>query len=627
MEQKRLAALVEQIEELVGEVITPEHPIAEDRLREAVQICSKMDTAVLPIGLILAASATLERGKVRPFLSRLPNALPDAAVTALDTVSETLLMITDADVKASGSIVASIFVLHALPNGLAARDGILESLLVLTEKEHQPRAMRHSQIFALLPNARDGLKLEGLAPMLTQVSEALEDFACEHEVFLDNPVELVPKKPLVFDTAEIEFKEARVKSGADIPTLREELEKVERLQEIMGWTRDRALSFVTELYRLKVMDSRTKLGLSLVMVCDLVTDLNRLMEKPTKDLLVKQEPAADPFSYDWETESAYLHVGHRGALTTRGVKEAREAIFERLQTEKLDRETSTLEKAVDRFQAARAQAFPAASESEEETAEIKAMAKTLSLPLDQAYDAVAQLYGAERLVFSNDPTQGISLETLRKTIAAASKPGEITTIIADQELDGRIPFSVDKDSRTLKLHTSFEPLTELTIEHCLKERSIEPLPLATTDDAVLPRYADPEKPGSIANEKNLERVAEEFSFAKEFASDSFEVMLDGCPGLGEAVSIQALRVLIATINERLAPSGRTVDVVTAFSREIPGSQKEDFASIAWLAEHSEDDVNLLMLTLNFNYGEGKRKFPSFSDEELLAWCRHFIPER
>ena len=64
------------------------------------------------------------------------------------------------------------------------------------------------------------------------------------------------------ELSEEDFKQARLESGADIPLLGDELAQIEALQESLGWPRDRTLGLVTELYRRRVMDARSKVGLS-----------------------------------------------------------------------------------------------------------------------------------------------------------------------------------------------------------------------------------------------------------------------------------------------------------------------------------------------------------------------------
>ena len=62
MEHARLAALVEHVEDLVAAVATSEDEIPGDRLREAVRLCSQLDSAILPVALLFAASAPLSGG-------------------------------------------------------------------------------------------------------------------------------------------------------------------------------------------------------------------------------------------------------------------------------------------------------------------------------------------------------------------------------------------------------------------------------------------------------------------------------------------------------------------------------------------------------------------------------------
>jgi len=625
MEQARLAALVEHVEDLVAAVATSEDEIPGDRLREAVRLCSQLDSAILPVALLFAASAPLDGRRVLPFLTRLPTTLSETTIAALGRVSETMLMITDTDLQASGTIVASVFVLRALPDGLTARERILESLLLLTEPQREARAARHGPIFSLLAQARKRPTLNALPGLLSQVSEALEDIACEKDVFLDDPVELVPKRRIAVESATETFKDARVVSGADIPKLSDELAQIEALQDVLGWSRDRALTFVTDLYQRQVMDSRAKFGLSVATLCEVVTDVQKTLDTEVKDIRVEDQHTGQPFSYDWDGGDFVLSTGHHGSLTSRAVKKARDGILERLTKEKLDRETSALEKAVDRYQKARAARGGGLVPEEDEVGGMEAFAKCLGISLEHAYDTTATLYGASGIAFTGSNKTGVSIEALTETVRAVAEPGTISAIAVDAEVDGRIPYSVDKDGGVLTLHSAFEGLSASTLRRCTKERAIEALPLTESDEKRVPEYRDHDKPGSVSDERNVKCLVEEFKLAEEHAVESFEVMLEGCPGLREAVSIQALRVLIATLNTRLGPDA-SIDLVTGFSREIPGTKKEDYASVAWVAEHTEEDATLNMLTLSFSYGEGKQKLPPFSDEVLLDWCRHYIPK-
>lgn len=624
-EQARLAALVEHVEDLVAAGTTSEAEIPGDRLREAVRLCGQLDSGILPVALLFAASAPLDRRRVIPFLTRLPMTLPESAVAALNHVSETMLMITDTDLQASGTIVASIFVLRALPDDLTARDRILESLLVLTEAQRETRATRHGPIFGLLAQVRERPTLNALPGLLSQISEALEDIACEKDVFLDDPVQLIPKRPIAAKSAMETFKDARVASGADIPKLSDELERIEALQDVLGWSRDRALTLVTDLYQRKVMDSRAKLGLSVAALCEVVADVQKTLDSEVKDIKVEEQRTGQLFSYDWDSGDFVLYMGHHGSLTSRAIREARDGILERLTQEKLDRETSALEKAVDRYQKARAARGGDLVPEEGEVAAMAAFAECLGISLEHAYDTTATLYGAPGIPFTGSNKTGLSIEALTETVRAIAEPGTISAIAVDAEVDGRIPYSVNKEDGVLKLHSSFVGLSTSTLRRCTKERSIEALPLTEPDAERLPEYRDPDEPGSVSDERNVKSLIEEFKLAEEHAVDSFEVMLEGCPGLSEAVSIQAIRVLVATVNTRLGPDS-SIDLVTGFSREIPGTKKEDYASVAWLAEDTEEDTPLNMLTLNFSYGEGKQKLPPFSDELLLDWCRHYIPK-
>lgn len=648
MEQQRIAAIVEHVEGLVSTVTTSENQIAIDRLQEAVQLCSRMDAAVLPVGLVLAATAALDKAQVEPFLARFPTTLSSDTMSALDRVSETLLMITDADLQASGAIAASVFVLRALPDAIVARDRILESLLLLTEQQHKSRAVRHREIFALLAQVKDRLTLDVLPSFLTQVSDALEDLACEKDVFLDDPVELIPKGNIQFDFSEEKFREARVKSGANIPTLGEEVKEIGALKERLGWTDEQAFSFITELYQRNVMDSRAKLGLSAATIWSMIDDVRGTVGSEIKGLRAERRLGGSPFSYDWETGEVLLQAGERGSNTSKLVRDARDQVLERLTNEKIDRETSALDKAIDVYRQARMAAghevsVPVTSDGEEseeavsdaeeaqpevvdeETAEVETLAQTLNLPLDQTYHVVAKLYSTAGLTFSRPGHEGISLRCLRETIETVAETAAISVIAVDAEADGRRPFHIDKDASVFKLHTNFVPLTDLMLRHSVNEHSLEPSELSEPDTALLPRYEDAEKAGSVANEHNVARLIEEFQLDSELAADSFEVMLEGCAGLQEAISIQALRVVVATLNARLGGDS-SINLVTAFSRELPESRKTDNASLAWLSSHTEEDSTLIMLTFNFNYGEGHRNLSAYSDDVILEWCRHYRVE-
>ena len=70
----------------------------------------------------------------------------------------------------------------------------------------------------------------------------------------------------------------------------------------------------------------------------------------------------------------------------------------------------------------------------------------------------------------------------------------------------------------------------------------------------------------------------------------------------------------------------TVDVITGWSREVPGTPDTDAFSIAWLTLHEEPGLSLRMLTFNFSYGEGASQLPPLSDELVFDWIRHYRPK-
>ena len=102
-------------------------------------------------------------------------------------------------------------------------------------------------------------------------------------------------------------------------------------------------------------------------------------------------------------------------------------------------------------------------------------------------------------------------------------------------------------------------------------------------------------------------------------------MLSGCSALADAVTMTALRLVVATLNERLGDDG-PIDLVAAFYRDLPDSGGVDHSAVAWVTRIEEEDSTLTMLTFNFNYGEGKSKVPPISDDILLDWCRHYLTE-
>jgi hypothetical protein len=168
-------------------------------------------------------------------------------------------------------------------------------------------------------------------------------------------------------------------------------------------------------------------------------------------------------------------------------------------------------------------------------------------------------------------------------------------------------------------------VTAMTLRLFAEERSSEPLPLAEPDPGARAGYQDADEPGSVAYELNMQRLIEELALAGEHARESYEVLLEGFPAFRDSISIQTLRVLLATVNGRLE-TDPPVDVVTGWSREIPAAAATDPFSIAWLTRHTEPGLTLNMLTFNFSYGENWRRLPPLSDDLLLDWCRHYKPK-
>ncbi len=617
-----VSALADHVENLIATIATSEHVVRRDRLQENIRICSALDRRVLPLGLIFGASTSLERDQGRAFFTRLPKLFTDEILEALDLVSETLLMVSDKDLQASGTIVASVLVQRSLPDGMAGRDTVLQSLLALLDLQYQERAMRHGEIFAPIRKTEKTVTLADLPRLLSDVSEAIEDVACAKDVFLDNPVELVAAMSAPLELSEESFKRARLESGADLPTLSEELKEIAAVEDALGWDRRQALALATDLYASKVMDSRSKIGLSVPAISSVLADLNEIVDTSVKDIEINDDRGEQaPYSYDADRSTLVLNVRHRGALTGRALRAAHPGILEQLKETEADREAARLSKAIEGYHEARAEIRRDLAPLEEETAAIQAFAKDLALSDTEAYNAISKLYRTQGIIFAADSKEGLSVQGLRELVAAV--PGSVTAVEVNSEADGLIPFSFDSDSGILKLHPASARLSDFTLRWVLEERSIDPLPLVEPDAAPLSDYEEPEKPGGMASERNMARFIDEFQLAPEFAKDSFDVMLEGCPGLQEGVSIQTLRVLVATLNARLG-SGSKIDLVTGWSRDVPGTDRADQSSIAWLTSHTETDEPLTMLTFNFNYGEGTTKLPPFSDDRLLDWCRHHI---
>lgn len=624
-DQWRLAALVDHVEDLI-EVATSEQHSRGERLREDIQFCAELDRGVIPLSLIFAVSAALERQDAFAFLSRLQSALAGDVLTALDRVSETLLMITDKDVQATGTMAASVLTQRSLPHWVTARERVLTLLLELVDSEYRKRIVRHGQIFAPLRKVKGRPNLDDLPGLLAEISDALEDLACDRDVFLDNPIELTPKTSVAPEAPVEVFKRARLQSGADLPTLSDELAQITALGEAVGWTRDQALTLAIDLYRHRVMDARSKIGLSATTICNVVTDLNEALDTTVTDIKIDEnEHAAGPYTYDWEQSALLLNVCHRGTLTSRSVREERDRILERLRQEKADREATALSKAIEHYQKTRASVSGEIPTEEEEATEIEALASDLNLTLPEAYDTVSRLYGAEGIPYSCTANKGISIRGIRQTIEFLVGSGSVSAIEVIPKAGGLTPFSVDRERGALLLHADFEPISELTFRLFAEERAVDSFALVEPAADVLSEYQDPEEPGSVASERNIQRFIEEFRLAEEHARDSFDVMLEGCPAFRDAVSIQTLRTLVATLNERLGPDA-PIDVVTGFTREIPGTERTDHFSVAWLTLHTEPDLSLRMLTFNFSYGEGNRELPPLSDEVLLDWCRHYRAE-
>ena len=618
-EKARVAALVDCIEELVASAAAP---VDRARLQEDVRLCSQEDKRLVPLALVFGATASIDRDKVRGFLNRLPERLTPEVADALELVSETILMVSDADLQASGAIASSLLVQRSLPDGTIGRDLVLNALLDLLDGQYQERMGRHSEVFAPLRKVEKSVSIRAVPKYLSEISEALEDVACERDVFLDDPIELVPKSGAPAETTEELFRMERVKSGADLPSLSDETQNIQNLCDALGWTLEQGLSFATELYERKVMDSRAKLGLSCGTIAMVVSDLNGILDSKLRDIQIDDTRGGAAYSYDAEQSTLILYINYGGKLTSNVVRAEHQAILEKEKESEADRAAAILAEAVQRYEKARSAARLSLVPLEEEVASAKALGETLGLSELATYEMMTRLYGAEDLSFSQDPNHGISVEGLRHLVGVLSELGKVTEIVVDAEAPGTAPFSFDAESGTLRLHSAYRRVTDLIVRWLTDERSLTPQPLAEPDEVGLTRYQDPTDPGSLGVEANLERFIDEYQLADDFALDSFEVMFESCPQLRELVSIQTLRVLVQTLTERLGDQGK-IDVVTGWSRQIPGTNRQDQDSVAWVNMHEEEGETMRMLTFNFNYGDGKTELPPFSDELLLDWCRHY----
>jgi len=627
MEQLKIEALVDYIDSLVDTISGSARRVSRDRLQEAVAHGAELDNATVPLGLIFGAASELESHQIDNFIGRLPTMFFEDILQSLDLLCETLLMISDSDLQASGVIASSILVQRTLPAGMAFHDRVLENLLELVDLQYQERVTRHGDVFAALRGIKEKPSFGELPRLLTRISDALEDIACEKDVFLDDPVELQPFGGIRTEaeqSADEAFRKARLQSGADIPMLEDELERVRELAAIANWSNDEALRFTTDLYDRGIMDSRTKIGLSLSAIADVIKAIGEQVEVPVTAIRIDDEPTViGPYRYDFDDCAFVLHLGARGSVTSRTYREAVNGVIARLHEEKEDRETTELNKAIKRYETARPESAQNIPSIEEETADIGKLAAHLGLPMIQAYDHVAELYGVERFRLSTVESEGVSLAKINAILESFEGSPKIAKIEIDSESPGLVPFTVDSENGVLKLNANFDPLTDLTIDRCLRERSASPLPLAAPNEDRLGDYRDATLKGSIAISHNLDKFIDEFGLAADHAKEGFEVLIESCPALQENVSVVTMRIIIATINERIGPD-RKIDLVTGFERELPGAQREDFSSIAWLSLHEEEDETLNMLTINYSYGEGNKTLPPLTDEMLLDWCRHFV---
>lgn len=630
--QVKLLAFTDFIEDLVSTATGSKREIRKERLQEDIKICIELGRPIIPLGLIFAASSSFSRQEVFPLLTRLPALLAGDLLSALDRVSETMLMVDDPDLRASAAIATSVLVQRALPAEMGTRDRMLLFLMELVDVQFRERRTRHGSVFAALRHVERAPTLVQLPNLLSEISDALEDLACERDVFLDNPIDVVTMTPPEPEAPSDIFKVARVQSGASLPSLSEEMEQATAIAGSLGWSEDRGIQLLTDLYRHRVMDTRSKLGLNLAAITKVMADLDELFGTRVADLQVEAvRSVSAPYSYDIDSRTLTLNVGYRGGLTARVLEEEHPRVLEELRLAKADREATTLSKAVDRYRSARAMAGGAPVPEEDEAIQIEALAALMGVPAAEAYDMVTGLYGTKGVQFSADPDAGISLEKIREMIEIARReggeasPGSIVKIAVDPEGPAHVPFRVDRTGRSLVLHTAFEKLTDRILDLFVKERAFDPFDLVEPDQELLSDYDSPGEPGSVAIERNIQRLIVEFGLSRDDAPDALAVLLNDCPTFRDSISIQALRTIVATINSRLG-SEVSIDVVTGWSREAPGSRDPDRFSVAWLTSHAEEGMSLNMLTFNFGYGEGRAKLPPISDELILEWCRHYRVE-
>lgn len=623
-QQRRVVAIVDYLEDLVAAVTPPEFTVPWDRLLEDAQICRDLDRGMIPLGMVFAASATLDKREVQSFSPQLASLLGGDVLASLDRVAETLLMITEAEVRASGAVATSVLVQQALPGSVPGSPRVLSRLLEMVDQQYKKRAIEHSEVFGPLARLEGNPTMAQLPTLLAAISDGMEDLACERGLFLDNPVELVPKEreeePI---SAEEDFKQARLESAVDIGSLSEELEQIGALSNLLGWTRERALRLVSDLYRRKAMDARTKVGLSVASICKVIEDLTASLEVEVNDVGIEDEARADvPYRYEWDLDRLVLHLSYRGGISSNSVKDAHEGILERLRQEQADRKATALEKAVDRWRAAREPLGDRVPPEEEGLREVEALGELFGLLPIESYDAASALYGIEGLRFSTQDDEGVSIAGLIEFLRPLVEPGEISRIALDPEYSGLVPFRVDREQKTFFLHPSVQKITDRSIRSYGEDHSIEPQPLVTPSEERKIDYRDPDLPGSLADERNAENLIEEFGLHEEHAPISLEVLLEGNTACRETISVQTMRILLATLNERLGGENR-IDVVTGCSRDDPETQRTDTRSVAWIETHEEPGLFLRMFAINFDYGERKsQKLPPLSDQLLLDWCRH-----
>lgn len=628
-------AIVDHLEELL-KVVAASHSFRRTRLRESVDACSGLGRRIVSLGLIMGATADLDREQIRPFLDRLPKVLGDEVYESLDLVSETLLMVSDKDLQASGAIAASMLVQRSLPDGVVGRDLVLQALVELLGLHYQDRMTRHSDVFAPLRQVEQVASLRDLPALLSDISEALEDIACERDVFLDNPIELVAKERPPEKSSDESFKRSRMQGGADLPPLSEELKQLALLEEAVGWSHEQALTLATELYDRGAMDRRAKIGLSFAAIVGLVSELNEALDQKVSEVVVNHGASGSsaPYAYDEETGSLTLNTRYRGTLTTRILKAEHPAILEDLKQSEEEREEAArqaeaerqaalLAKAKEDYAQARVAAHGILQAEDEELVAVQALAGDLGLTEIQSYELMARLYaGEDRVTFSREENQGITVQGLRDYMEIALDSENVSDIVVDPKADARFPASFDREAGVLKLHSAFRGLSNVTLKWSTEEWTREPMELAGPDAGVVDEYELVDQPGGLLSERNMDRFIDEFKLAGEFAKDSFAVLED-CPGFLNAISMKALRVVVATINARL-DGDKKIDLVTGWSREIPGTTRPDHVSVAWLSTHVEEgEEPLEMLTFNMEYGSGGRELSPYSDDLILEWCRHY----